>query len=139
MTEPDCVFCRIVAGDEPARVIHRDERTVSFMDTNPIVPGHCLVVPRSHSRDWLDAPPEDLAAVAAAAQQVGRAAMGGMGADGVNFINATGEAALQTVFHLHLHVLPRSAGDDLKLPVSGRGAPDSEVAVNYDRILAALD
>ena len=111
---------------------------MSFMDINPIVPGHCLVIPTTHCRDWLDAPPEDLAAIANAAQEVGRAAMDGLGADGVNFINATGEAAFQTVFHLHLHVLPRLADDHLELPVFGRGAPDGEIAANHDRIIAAL-
>ena len=112
----DCVFCAIVAGAAPARVVREDERTVAFLDIAPITRGHTLVVPRAHSRDLLDIPGEDMAAAALAAHDVSRRAVSALGADGVNLLQATGEVALQTVFHFHIHVLPRFRDDDVALP-----------------------
>jgi histidine triad (HIT) family protein len=111
-----CIFCSIVAGDAPARIVHEGESTVAFLDLNPATRGHALVVPRRHADDLLDADPEDVAAVATAAQAIGRAAMERLGADGVNLVQSTRAAAFQTVFHLHVHVIPRYEGDGLRLP-----------------------
>ena len=114
--DPDCLFCKIVAGELPATVVAEDERTVSFMDINPATRGHALVVPREHSVDLLEIPQEDLAAVAAAAKRLAARAKEALGADGVNLLNSCGAAAWQTVFHFHVHVIPRYAGDPLRLP-----------------------
>jgi histidine triad (HIT) family protein len=114
--DPDCIFCKIVAGELPATVIAEDERTVSFMDINPATRGHALVIPRAHSRDLLDVDPEDLAAVALAAKRLAARASERLRADGVNVINSCGAAAWQTVFHFHVHVIPRYVGDPLQLP-----------------------
>jgi histidine triad (HIT) family protein len=123
--DPDCLFCKIVAGDIPAAVLAEDERTVTFMDINPATRGHALVVPRAHSRDLLEIGPEDLAAVARAAQVQARTAKERLAADGVNLINSCGAAAWQTVFHFHVHVIPRYADDPLTLPwVPAPGAMD---------------
>jgi histidine triad (HIT) family protein len=116
VSDPDCIFCKIVAGELPATIVAQDERTVSFMDINPATRGHALVIPRTHSRDLLDVAPEDLAAVAAAAQRLAARASERLGADGVNVINSCGAAAWQTVFHFHVHVIPRYDGDPLRLP-----------------------
>jgi histidine triad (HIT) family protein len=115
-TDPDCLFCKIVAGEIPATVIASDERTVAFMDINPATRGHALVVPRAHAKDLLEIEPEDLAAVARMGQRVARASKATLGADGINLINSCGADAWQTVFHFHLHVIPRYEGDPLKLP-----------------------
>jgi histidine triad (HIT) family protein len=115
-SDPDCLFCKIVAGEIPATVVASDEDTVTFMDINPATRGHALVIPRTHSRDLLEIDPEDLAAVARAAQAQARTAKERLGADGVNLINSCGAAAWQTVFHFHVHVVPRYADDPLKLP-----------------------
>jgi len=125
---PDCIFCKIVAGELPATVVDEDERTVSFMDINPATRGHALVIPRAHSRDLLSVDPEDLAAVALAAQRLARRVGERLGADGVNVINSCGAAAWQTVFHFHLHVIPRYAGDPLRLPWTPAPGDPSEIA-----------
>ena len=118
----DCLFCQIVAGDISSTRVHEDERTVSFMDINPASRGHLLVVPRAHSADLLEIDPEDLAACAHTGQQLARRAVDALGADGVNLLNSCRAAAWQTVFHFHLHVIPRYEGDPLRLPwVPGPG------------------
>jgi histidine triad (HIT) family protein len=116
LSDPDCLFCKIVAGDLPAQVVAEDERTVAFMDINPATRGHLLVVPREHSRDLLEVAPEDLAATALAAQRLAKRVSQRLGADGVNLLNSCGQAAWQTVFHFHIHVIPRYRGDPLRLP-----------------------
>jgi histidine triad (HIT) family protein len=115
-TDPDCLFCRIVAGEIPATIVASDERTVSFMDINPATRGHALVVPRAHARDLLEIDPADLAAVAQAGQRLATVAKATLEADGINLINSCGATAWQTVFHFHLHVIPRYEGDPLRLP-----------------------
>jgi histidine triad (HIT) family protein len=115
-SDPDCLFCTILAGELPSQRIEEDERTVTFMDIAPATRGHALVVPRAHAVDLLEIAPEDLAAVIAGAQRQARRAMGRLGADGVNLINSSRAAAWQTVFHFHVHVIPRYEGDPLKLP-----------------------
>ena len=127
--DPDCLFCKIVAGDLPSTIVDEDERTVTFMDINPATRGHALVVPREHSRDLLDVPDEDLAACAAAARRLARRASERLGADGVNLLNSCGRAARQTVFHFHVHVIPRYDDDPLRLPwVPGPGDEDEIAA-----------
>ncbi|HEY6399317.1 MAG TPA: HIT family protein [Solirubrobacteraceae bacterium] len=116
VSDPDCIFCKIVAGELPAQIVGQDERTVAFMDISPATRGHALVVPRQHARDLLDIEREDLAATIAAAQRLARRVSDRLGADGVNLLNSCGSAAWQTVFHFHVHVIPRYAGDPLRLP-----------------------
>jgi len=123
--DPDCIFCKIVAGDLPATVVDEDERTIAFMDIAPATRGHALVIPRAHARDLLSVDGEDLRAVALASQRLAARMKGRLGADGVNLINACGAAAWQTVFHFHVHVVPRYNGDPLRLPwVPEPGDPD---------------
>jgi histidine triad (HIT) family protein len=130
MTEPDCLFCGIVAGSIPSQMIDSDERTVAFMDINPATPGHALVVPRVHSADLLEISSEDLTATALAAQRLARRMKDVLKADGINLINACGAAAWQTVFHFHIHVVPRYEDDPLKLPwVPAPGDSDEIAAV----------
>ena len=127
--DPDCLFCKIVAGELPATVVGEDERTLSFMDINPATRGHALVVPREHSADLLEIGQEDLAAVAAAAKRLAARAKDALAADGVNLMNSCGSAAWQTVFHFHVHVIPRYRDDPLRLPwVPGPGDADEIAA-----------
>jgi histidine triad (HIT) family protein len=127
MAAPDCLFCNIVAGDIPATRVREDERTVAFMDINPATRGHLLVVPRAHAADLLEVPGEDLAACMAAAQELAARQRERLGADGVNLLNSCGAHAWQTVFHFHVHVIPRYAGDPLRLP--WRPSPGDEDAI----------
>ena len=114
--DPDCLFCKIIAGEIPGTIVAEDDRTVAFMDINPATRGHALVVPRRHATDLGEISSEDFAAVADAARRLAIRARSALGADGVNLMNSWGPAAWQTVFHLHVHVIPRYADDPLKLP-----------------------
>ena len=115
--DPDCLFCKIVAGELPATIVAEDERTVSFMDINPATRGHALVVPREHADDLLgDRRAGPRRPCAAAARRLAARAKDALGADGVNLMNSCGSAAWQTVFHFHLHVIPRYRDDPLRLP-----------------------
>jgi histidine triad (HIT) family protein len=126
---PDCIFCAIVAGELPATMIASQERAIAFMDINPATRGHALVVPRAHSRDIHEIVPEDLTACAALAARIAGLARDRLGADGVNIMNSSGAAAWQTVFHFHIHVIPRYVGDPMRLPwVPGPGDPDEIAA-----------
>jgi histidine triad (HIT) family protein len=134
VSDPDCVFCKILDGELPGRIVEEDERTVTFMDINPATRGHMLVIPRRHSRDLLEIEPEDLKATAEAAQRAARLANERLETDGVNLLNSCGRAAWQTVFHFHIHVIPRYEGDPLQLPwVPGPGDPD-EIAAAADQL-----
>jgi histidine triad (HIT) family protein len=128
MPDPDCLFCGIVDGTIPSETIDSDERTVAFMDINPATRGHALVVPRRHSADLLEIEGEDLAATALAAQRLARRMKDVLGADGINLINACGAAAWQTVFHFHIHVVPRYEDDPLKLPWVPEPGDQDEIA-----------
>jgi histidine triad (HIT) family protein len=114
--EADCIFCKIVAGEIPAHVIEQDEQTLTFMDIAPATRGHALVIPKRHATDLWEIAPEQLAAVSVAAQRQALRVRDRLGADGVNLINSCRPAAWQTVFHFHMHVIPRYTGDPLKLP-----------------------
>ena len=116
MREEGCIFCKIIAGELPATIVYEDERTVAFMDINPATRGHLLVVPRNHAPDLLSIDRDELAAVTASAQRMAARLQERLGADGVNVLNSCGSAAWQTVFHFHLHVIPRYEGDPLTLP-----------------------
>ena len=122
------MFCGIIAGSIPSQTIDSDERTVAFMDINPATPGHALVVPRVHSADLLEISSEDLTATALAAQRLAQRMKDVLEADGINLINACGAAAWQTVFHFHIHVVPRYEDDPLKLPWVPAPGDSNEIA-----------
>ena len=124
----DCLFCRILAGELPAQIVAEDERTVSFMDINPATRGHALVIPRTHAEDLYETDPQDVAATAVAAQRLALDARDRLGADGVNILNACRPAAWQTVFHYHVHVIPRYADDPLRLPWTPHAGDTDEIA-----------
>jgi histidine triad (HIT) family protein len=125
----DCIFCAIAAGEAPAQIIDADEHTVAFMDIAPATRGHALVIPRNHSADLMEIPPEDLERTTVMTQSVARKLKETLDPAGFNVINACGRAAWQTVFHFHLHVIPRYEDDPLELPwVPSQGDPDEIAA-----------
>ncbi len=128
MRDPDCIFCKIVAGELPATIVDDDERTISFMDISPATRGHALVIPREHSPDLLSVEREDLTAVVLAAQRLAGRMKERLGADGVNLLNSCGAVAFQTVFHFHMHVIPRYEGDSLRLPWVPAAGDAQEIA-----------
>lgn len=112
-----CIFCAIVTGDLPATRIAETDHALAFMDINPATRGHALVIPKKHAADLMEIDEEDLARCSVLAKQIARRAIDRLGADGVNLVNSCGPAAWQTVFHFHIHVVPRYAGKDgLQLP-----------------------
>ena len=111
MADGECIFCSIVSGTSPAHVVAEDETTLAFLDIFPLTRGHTLVIPKRHAQDLLDARADDVAAVARMAQQVALRLRSALDAPGINLLQATGAIALQTVFHLHVHVLPRYPDD----------------------------
>jgi histidine triad (HIT) family protein len=135
----DCIFCSIVAGDAPAHVIHEDERTVSFLDINPVTRGHTLVVPRRHVVDMWDVDEDTAVAVMRSARHVAQLLRRALDPEGCNLFQATRAIAGQTVFHLHLHVLPRSDPSELQVSLEQRGAEPDELAAVADRVRAVTE
>jgi len=125
--EDDCLFCRIVAGELPARVIAEDDLTLAFMDISPATRGHALIIPKRHSDDLFDVGEEDLEACMARARQVALLARDRLGADGVNILNSCRPAAWQTVYHFHVHVIPRYDGDPLRLPWDPKPGEEADI------------
>jgi len=123
-----CIFCAIASGQGSAQIIDSDERTVAFLDINPATRGHALVIPRAHSRDLLEIGEEDLAASIAAARRLARRMRETIKPDGVNVLNSCGRVAWQTVFHFHLHVVPRYEDDPLELPWRPTPGDSEEIA-----------
>jgi histidine triad (HIT) family protein len=134
----DCLFCGIVAGEVPAQIVDSDDHTVAFMDINPATRGHALVVPRTHSTDLMEIADEDLERTMLAARRLARMIDDALGPDGFNILNSCRPAAWQTVFHYHLHVIPRYDDDPLKLPWIPRGADADEIAAIANRIRGAV-
>lgn len=102
----DCIFCKIVAGDIPSKKIYEDDVSFAFLDLSPWQVGHALVVPKEHSVDAMESP-EILAALAPAVVEVSRMAKERLGAAAINLLSNAGEIAGQSVFHTHVHIIPR--------------------------------
>jgi len=137
MADPECIFCKILAGDLPATIVDEDERTIAFMDIAPATRGHALVIPRAHAADLLSVGAEDLQAVALAARRLAARAKERLGADGVNLLNSCGAAAWQTVFHFHIHVIPRYTDDPLRLPWIPAPGDPAEIAAAAQELARA--
>ncbi|MDL5157065.1 HIT family protein [Actinomycetospora termitidis] len=134
----ECVFCAIVAGTAERSLVHDDGVAVAFLDLQPAVTGHTLVVPRRHVVDLVGLTAEEGAGVWELGRRVAAAARGAGLADGVNLFLADGPTAGQEVWHAHLHVLPRTAGDGLRLDGRFRLAERAELDTTADRLRAAL-
>jgi len=118
VSDGDCIFCKIVAGELPAERIDGDEHTIAFLDINPWTRGHALVIPRRHTKNLYEVGEDDLRNAAVASKRLARRMRDCLDCDGVNLINSCEPAAWQTVFHFHVHVIPRFNGDPLRLPGS---------------------
>ena len=133
-----CIFCRLVAGDIPAARVYEDELTVAFMDIGQVNPGHVLVATKRHAATLLDITPEEAAAVMQTAQRVAQAVRAAFDPPGLTLLQANGREGDQTVFHFHLHVVPRHAQDGIALTWP-RKEPPAEVLQGYAvRLRAAL-
>jgi histidine triad (HIT) family protein len=117
------VFAKILRGEIPCIKVYEDDRTLAFMDVMPQAEGHTLVIPREPAQDLFDLSPQGAAALMATTQKVARAVKTGLGAPGVMLAQLNGAAAGQSVFHVHFHIIPRSAGVDLGLHARGMVDP----------------
>jgi histidine triad (HIT) family protein len=133
-----CIFCKIVAGKLPCFKLLEDDTTIAFMDINPIGPGHSLAVAKGHWPTVDVIPPDVLGDVARTAQKVAKAAIGELKPHGVNLMQSNGPGAGQTVPHLHIHIIPRRAGDRLLVGHESRPGDMKEIEAVYSRLKAAL-
>ena len=113
--DPDCIFCKIVAGEIPSFKLFEDEATLAFMDINPANEGHALVVPKEHAPDLYAVSDEALARTSVTAKRVAAALARTLNPDGLNLVQCNGAAAAQSVMHFHVHVLPRAKDDELAM------------------------
>lgn len=136
--DQSCIFCKIACGDAPAHKVYEDELTLAFMDICPVTDGHTLVITRQHYADLFVAPAEALQAIAATAKKIAHAIRVTLAPDGLMLFQLNGTAAGQTVFHYHLHLMPRSLGEALALHarVPGDAARLTQLAT---RIAAAIE
>jgi histidine triad (HIT) family protein len=109
MTDTACVFCQIITGDGPATIVRKWDDAIAIVPLNPVTPGHIIVIPTTHIADAIEDPAVTGATMSRAAELAARAC---------NLITSCGAAATQTVFHLHIHIVPRRDGDGLALPWS---------------------
>lgn len=135
--DPDNIFAKILRGEIPCHRVYEDEHTLAFMDIMPQGTGHALVLPKAPSRNLLDADPATFAALMATVQKVARAAKAAFSADGVMIVQFNEAPAGQSVFHLHVHVIPRFEGVALQ-PHTGRMEDQGILSANADRLRAAL-
>ena len=138
-TSGECVFCAIVAGTLPCAKVAEDATTFAFMDIDPGSDGHLLVIPKRHSADLVEISADDLSATTLAAQRIAKVVLTELGADGVNLLNCSGPAAWQTVYHFHLHVIPRyrdPSTDRLTLPFEPGRPADAAAIAEHAAVLA---
>ena len=114
----DCIFCKIIKGEIPSFKIYEDEYTYAFFDIAKDVDGHTLVIPKKHVRSMLECDPETMTHVMESVQKISAHYINDCGYGGVNLFNCTNECAHQSVFHFHVHIIPRKENDGI------RGVPD---------------
>jgi histidine triad (HIT) family protein len=123
----DCLFCKIVEGVVPSRKVFENDNCYAFLDIFPAAKGHTLVIPKLHFTDIHQADAQSYASVAAAAKEVADLLHARLGSDGTTIFQMNREAGWQTVFHLHMHVIPRWEGDSLNKPWDIAAAPDEQL------------
>ncbi len=136
--DPNCVFCKIVAGTIPSFKIYEDAKTLAFLDINPVNPGHTLVIPKAHAPNLMASDDSDLAAVMAVARRVASAIEKSLSPYGINLLQANGPGAAQSVLHFHMHVIPRVKDDNLMMNWMLKAGDKTELAAMAERIRAAL-
>jgi histidine triad (HIT) family protein len=136
-TQDDCIFCRIVSGEMPCFKVCEDDATLTFMDLFPVAPGHTLVITREHFSDIFEVKGKVLAAMAAASLRVAHAIRETLDPDGLGVFQLNRAAAGQTVFHYHMHLIPRNRGEAFALHSRIRGDDDA-LRATAERIASAL-
>jgi histidine triad (HIT) family protein len=134
----DCVFCRIVAGQIPSTRVYEDTLVLAFMDIGQVNPGHVLVAAKKHAANLFELDDAQAAAVAQASAKIARALKAAFNPEGLSVYQANGKAAGQTVFHYHVHLVPRHAGDGMELTWPVKNPPREKLEENAARIRARL-
>ena len=137
-TDANCIFCKIVTGAIPCFKLFEDAESLAFMDINPANDGHCLVIPKAHYPTLFALSPEAFAAAGRTIIKVANAVNKALSPDGINLLQANGPGAAQSVFHFHIHILPRRRDDGLTInwiPKPGDRARIAEIAENIKRAL----
>jgi histidine triad (HIT) family protein len=137
-TDPDCIFCKIVAGQTPCFKLLEDDDTLAFMDIYPANDGHCLVIAKDHYPTLFEISDEAFAAVSRSVSRVARAVNQALSPVGLNLVQANGPGAQQSVAHFHIHVITRSRDDDLKLNWSAKTGDHDNIAAIAEKIRAHL-
>ncbi len=122
-TDPNCIFCKIVAGEILCHKLYEDDFVLAFLDIGPLSKGHTLVIPKGHYETIDQVPPEVAAAMGRIVPALSKAIMQATGAKSWNLLQNNGSAAGQVVPHVHLHIIPRFAGDSRETPTTGNGLP----------------
>ncbi|WP_457034158.1 HIT family protein [Kitasatospora sp. P5_F3] len=130
----DCVFCAIVHGRHPAPILYEDDLTVAFLDITAVMDGHTLVIPKRHAADLWEIAPEDAAAVMSTVHRMARRIREVLAPDGLTLFQANREAGWQDVFHLHVHLVPRTTGDHLHRPWKADPVPLEQLAATRGRL-----
>lgn len=138
MSQADCIFCQIASKQAPASLVHEDARTLVFMDLFPVSRGHALIIPKAHFPDLFSANGDDLRAVIERSRSVAHALRKVLAPDGIGVYQLNGAAAGQTVFHYHVHLVPRMQGDPLTLHGRAKADP-AELDALAARIGAAIE
>lgn len=133
-----CIFCRLVAREIPAATVHEDDLTIAFMDIGQVNPGHVLVATKRHAATLLDITPEEAAAVMQTAQRVARAVHSAFDPPGLTLLQANGRDGDQTVFHFHMHVVPRHEKDGIALTWPRKEPGAAVLQAHADRLRAVL-
>jgi histidine triad (HIT) family protein len=132
-TDNNCIFCKIINGEIPAKKVYEDEKVLAFLDVNPISKGHTLIIPKAHFENIFDIKDDNLKEIISEGKKISMLLKEKLNADGVNLLHASGKDAQQSVFHFHLHVVPRYSGDELDTwPKS------SYKELNFDEVIQKL-
>jgi len=137
--DPDCIFCKIVAGEIPSARLYEDDECLSFLDIFPLQPGHTLLIPKAHHERVTDLPDETMAALGRVLPRLARAVVAATGAKGFNVFQTNGKVSGQEVFHVHFHVIPRREGDGLGFRWKSGAYAEGELEGWRERISAALE
>ena len=115
MKDENCIFCKILAGEIPSTAVYEDDDFTAILDVNPAARGHVIILPKNHAANIYELPDEDASKIMIVAKKIATAIEKAYHCDGVNILQNNGEAAGQTVFHLHVHVIPRFKGDTVNI------------------------
>ena len=129
MKDENCIFCKILAGEIPSTAVYEDDDFKAILDVNPAARGHVIILPKNHAANIYELPDEDASKIMIVAKKIATAIEKAYHCDGVNILQNNGEAAGQTVFHLHVHVIPRFKGDTVNIGWKQGDMPEDLVAI----------